>query len=136
MKVSFLFGVTLAFVIAVASSFSYADEKLRFSEGVEPITFGMVKKHIKIGESTQENVIRLFGSPDNMVLRKGKEMWIYDRFKVETNVSSESGYGTIIFAGLSKNTSFSSISLKTITVIIDFNHEGIVEDLNMRVGGY
>lgn len=96
----------------------------------------MVKKHIKVGNSTQEDVVKLFGSPDNMVMRKGKEIWIYDRFKVETNASSDSGYGTIILAGVSKRSATTSTSVKTITVIIDFNVEGIVEDLNMRVGGY
>ncbi len=100
------------------------------------ITYGMVKKHIEIGKTSQEDVIKLFGSPDNMVMNKKKEMWIYDRFRVETSSKSSSGYGTLLLLGGSSSSSQSSAHTKTITVIIDFDEEGIVEDLNMRVGGY
>ena len=100
------------------------------------LTYGMVKKNIKIGQSTQEDVVRLFGSPDNMVMRKNKEIWIYDRYRVETDTSSVSGYGTIILAGGSKSSTTTSTRVKTITVIIDFNTAGVVEDFSMRVGGY
>jgi len=100
------------------------------------ITYGMVKKHIVIGKTSQEDIIKLFGSPDNMVMKKNKEIWIYDRFRVENSSSSSSGYGTLILLGGSSNTSNTSTHTKTITVIIDFDEESIVEDFNMRVGGY
>lgn len=100
------------------------------------ITYGMAKKHIVIGKTSQEDVIKLFGSPDNMVMKKNKEIWIYDRFRVESSSSSSSGYGTLILLGGSTNSSNTSTYTKTITIIIDFNETGIVEDFNMRVGGY
>jgi len=100
------------------------------------LTYGMVKKNIKIGQSTQEDVVKLFGSPDNMVMRKSKEIWIYDRYRVETDTTTASGYGTIILAGGSKSSTTTSTRVKTITVIIDFSTSGVVEDFSMRVGGY
>lgn len=100
------------------------------------LTYGMVKKNIKVGQSTQEDVIKIFGSPDNMVMRKNKEIWVYDRYRVETDTSTASGYGTILLAGGSQSTTSTSTRVKTITVIIDFNASGIVEDFSMRVGGY
>ena len=100
------------------------------------LTYGMVKKNIKIGQSNQEDVVKLFGSPDNMVMRKNKEIWVYDRYRVETDTTTASGYGTIILAGGSQSSTTTSTRVKTITVIIDFTPAGVVEDLSMRVGGY
>ena len=100
------------------------------------LTYGMVKKNIKVGQSNQEDVVKLFGSPDNMVMRKNKEIWVYDRYRVETDTRTASGYGTIILAGGSQSSTTTSTRVKTITVIIDFTPTGIVEDLSMRVGGY
>lgn len=100
------------------------------------LTYGMVKKNIKVGQSTQEDVIKLFGSPDNMVMRKNKEIWVYDRYRVETDTTTSSGYGTILLAGGGGSSTSTSTRVKTITVIIDFNSNSIVEDFSMRVGGY
>jgi outer membrane protein assembly factor BamE (lipoprotein component of BamABCDE complex) len=100
------------------------------------LTYGMVKKHIKVGQSNQEDVVKLFGSPDNMVMRRNKEVWVYDRYRVETDTTTSSGYGTILLAGGSQSSTSISTRVKTITVIIDFTPSGVVEDLNMRVGGY
>ena len=100
------------------------------------LTYGMAKKNIKIGETTQADVIKLFGSPDNMILKDDKEMWIYDRFRVESESSSSSGYGTILVAGIGGTSSKNSSYVKTITIIINFDSNSVVEDYNMRVGGY
>ncbi|TSA53245.1 MAG: hypothetical protein D4R45_05860 [Planctomycetaceae bacterium] len=103
------------------------------------ITFGMIKKHIVRGSTNQEQVIKLFGSPDNMVMKKDKEIWIYDRHRVvsETKSDSSSGYGTIILFGRSAQTAKfeHSTSVRTLTVIVEFVN-GIVSDYTMREGGY
>jgi hypothetical protein len=121
--------VMLGIFLGALSPIGYSQE-----EGA--ISYGMVKKHVKPGESTQVEILKLFGSPDNMVLKKGKETWVYDRFKVETSVSTESGYGTIILAGTKTSKMTTSTSVRNLTVIIEFTASGIVEDLSMRVGGY
>ena len=100
------------------------------------ITYGMVKKHITVGSTSQADVVKLFGSPDNMVMKKQQEMWIYDRFRVEASSSSSSGYGTLILLGGMSGRSSSSTRTETLTVIIEFDKSGIVEDYSMRVGGY
>jgi hypothetical protein len=100
------------------------------------ISYGMAKKNIVVGKTSQEDVIKLFGSPDNMVLKSNKEIWIYDRFRVETSNKTSSGYGTVILLGRNSSNSHSSTYTKTITLIIDFEENGVVEDFNMRVGGY
>ncbi|OEU65789.1 MAG: hypothetical protein BA863_09985 [Desulfovibrio sp. S3730MH75] len=104
--------------------------------GGSEITYGVAKKNIVIGKTRQEDVIKLFGSPDNMIMRQGRELWIYDRFRVESSSESSSGYGTLILFGGSSRKSTVSTQTKTLTVILDFNKVGIVEDFSMRVGGY
>ena len=71
-----------------------------------------------------------------MILKDGKEMWIYDRFRVESESSSSSGYGTILIAGVAGTSSKTSSYTKTITIIINFDSNTVVEDYQMRVGGY
>ena len=102
----------------------------------DKMTYGMAKKHIKIGETTQADILKLFGSADNMVMNNGKETWVYDKFRVESESNSSSGYGTILLAGASSNKSSSSTHTRTLTVIVKFDKSGVVEDYNMREGGY
>ena len=109
------------------------------NQKVQKISFEMMKKSIKIGSTTQEEIVKLFGSADNIIMKGNKEIWIYDRYKVESKSSSKSSfkYGTLILVGgNSRNSnSSSSTSIQTLTVIIDFTNN-IVTDLNMRKGGY
>lgn len=114
------------------------------------ISFGLIKRDLIIGKSTQEDVIRRFGSPNNMVLSGGGrgEMWIYDRIKSESalhSISSSSGIGVGIggssggiAAGTSSRTGSASTttSVRTLTVILDFDPQGILKDISARQGSY
>ncbi|MDO8713323.1 MAG: hypothetical protein Q7K13_02440 [Polynucleobacter sp.] len=121
-------------VTLISTGIAYGSDEPVVKESA--LSYGMIKKHVKSGTTSQLDIVKLFGSPDNMVLKKGKETWIYDRFKIETSVLSESSYGSIIIAGSKSSKLTSSSIMKNITVIIEFSEDGIVEDLSMRVGGY
>jgi hypothetical protein len=113
------------------------------------LSYGLVKRHIAIGRSTQEDVIRLFGSPNNMVYKSDRsEMWIYDRFSADSFSQTKAmsgGFGAMGasetggMAGssaTSKSSTRSRSSVRTLTVIIDFDTDGVVSDINARQGGY
>lgn len=100
------------------------------------ITIGLVKKYVHVGTTKQEEVIAAFGSPDNIILRNERELWVYDKMKVETNTATNSSYASILIAGTKSSTTSASISVKAITVMIDFDKNGIVDDLRVRTGGY
>lgn len=121
----------MCFALAGAA---YANDESKEKDST--LSYGMVKKNVQVGITTQLDVLKIFGSPDNMVLKKGKEVWIFDRFKVETKSSTESEYGTILIAGSKSSKSTTSSTMKNITVIIEFTESGTVEDFSMRVGGY
>lgn len=133
-KLSSISTKTLLCACLLFGSHANASDDSKEKESV--LSYGMVKKNVLVGVSTQLEILKIFGSPDNMVLKKGKEVWIFDRFKVETNVSTESEYGTIIIAGRKSSKLTTSTTMKNITVIIEFGESGTVEDFSMRVGGY
>ena len=115
----------------------FAQEKdINVSLKSSELTFGTAKKNIKPGITKQEDIVSIFGSADNMIMRDGKETWIYDRLKVETSTSAECSFINLLIVGGSNRSSNVSSSTKNLTLIIKFDSKGIVEDFNVRSGGY
>ena len=115
----------------------FAQEKdINVSLKSSELTFGTAKKNIKPGITKQEDIVSIFGSADNMIMRDGKETWIYDRLKVETSTSAEGSFINLLIVGGSNRSSNVSSSTKNLTLIIKFDSKGIVEDFNVRSGGY
>ena len=116
---------------------SYAQEKdVNISLKSSELTFGTAKKHIKPGVTKQEEIVSIFGSADNLVMRDGRETWIYDRLQVETSTSSEGNFINLLIVGTNNRTSNVTTRTKNLTLIIKFDAKGIVEDFNVRSGGY
>ena len=107
------------------------------------MTVGIVQKEIQVGMS-QGDVATALGSP-NIVTRdkKGKETWIYDKIATEASYSRSSGSvgggagaggvaGTTLLLGLltggySRDAGAASTTQKTLTVIIKFDENQLVE---------
>lgn len=117
------------------------------------LSYGMVKKYVKVGESTQADVVKLFGAANNMTIDSaGNELWIYDQFYSESYTDSSSSSGGIgaagggaggggaggLLGGLSQGQSNSTrrSTTRTLTVIIEFDKQGIVTEYSARSGGY
>lgn len=113
------------------------------------LSYGMVKKLLVAGKTSQSEVVKAFGAPNNMTYAPGgSELWIYDHVRTETTTaaaSSRAGIGIgsgagqgVIGAGLSGSSSSTvhSSSVRTLTVIIEFDRSGIVTSHSARVGGY
>lgn len=116
------------------------------------ITYGMVKRQIQRGETTQAEVLRLFGSPNNLTKEDDSELWIYDVTSTEAytvgsheRVGGAIGGGGVVgaggiggFATGSTGTSVTSYSTstRTLTVIIEFDPKGVVKDYSARSARY
>ena len=125
------------FLILLSTINLFAQDKdVNISLKSSELTFGTAKKNIKPGVTKQEEIVTIFGSADNMVMRDGKETWIYDRLKVETSTTSEGSFINLLIVGGSNRSSNVSTSTKNLTLIIKFDSKGIVEDFNVRSGGY
>ena len=121
--------------ILITGSFSQ-DKDVNISLKSSELTFGTTKKHIKPGVTKQEEIVSIFGSADNLVMRDGKETWIYDRLQVETSTSAEGNFINLLIVGANNRTSNVTTRTKNLTLIIKFDAKGIVEDFNVRSGGY
>jgi len=127
----------ILFSVSFLLTKTYAQDKdVNISLKSSELTFGTAKKHIKPGVTKQEEIVSIFGSADNLVMRDSKETWIYDRLQVETSTSSEGNFINLLIVGANNRTSNVTTRTKNLTLIIKFDAKGIVEDFNVRSGGY
>jgi len=107
------------------------------------VTVGLVQKEIRVGMSGAD-VAAALGSP-NIVTRdnQGRESWIYDKIATEASYSDSSGNvsggvraagiagDTLLLgnvgAGASRSKGASATTQRTLTVIIRFDPNGLVE---------
>ena len=127
----------LIILLSILTLRSFAQDKdVNISLKSSELTFGTAKKNIKPGITKQEEIVSIFGSADNLVMRDGKETWIYDRLQVETSTSSEGNFINLLIVGANNRTSNVTTRTKNLTLIIKFDAKRIVEDFNVRSGGY
>jgi len=99
------------------------------------LTPGMAGKHIIKGETTQTEVLEIFGPPDLVTKRGTVETWAFDRISTEeAHVAGILGGGGLIGAGAvggivsgGKRTA----TTKTIMLLVYFNEGGIVKDYSV-----
>ena len=109
----------------------------------DPASYGMAKKTLKVGETTQQNVLEIFGAPNIVTKGTGDvlEVWTYEKVSSEF-VASQAGVsggggvsadmsrklpflGGGLFGGYSKQKGSSSV--RTVTLIIKFDNNEIVK---------
>jgi len=117
------------------------------------LTYGALKKHLKVGSTTQGDVLKMFGSPNNMTLSSGgTEIWVYDKIRTEMSSNSSrnsvggiagGGFGVgsgAVGAGIggsSVNSSSGVVSsTETLTVLMEFDKNSILTDYSIRTGRY
>jgi outer membrane protein assembly factor BamE (lipoprotein component of BamABCDE complex) len=116
------------------------------------MTLGIVQKEIRVGMSQADVAIAL-GSP-NIVTRdsSGKETWIYDKIATEASYSKSSGNvkgaagaggipGStlllgIIGGGASRDSGAASTTQKTLTVVIKFDENALVETFSYHMSKF
>ena len=96
------------------------------------LTAGMVKKSVIRGETTQTEVLEIFGPPDLLTHTAGAETWTYD--KTTYDFETTSSYFTVVLAGAGKDTARSSS--RSTMVIIYFDANEVVRDFRLSVVRY
>lgn len=126
-------------LLALVSAGAVAKDAKEQSDASRAFTLGLVQKELRPGLG-QADVAERLGSP-NIVTRDrdGHEAWIYDKVASEVEVSSGSvglgGLGSGAsgsfagFLGLSagKRSEKAKSTQKTLTVVVRFSAEGVVE---------
>ena len=93
------------------------------------LTAGMAKKTIVKGQTTESEVLEVFGPPDLVTHRDNLQIWTYDKLRYD--VENSGGYLTIGLAGVGGGGSKSS-STSTM-LIIYFDERDVVRDYRMNV---
>ena len=92
------------------------------------LTAGKVKMEIKKGITTQEEILKIFGSPNIVTKnRDNDEVWNFSRMSFESAYGSESG-GFILWGG---SRAMSSSTTKSFDLIIIFDNKDVVKDYSI-----
>lgn len=92
------------------------------------LTPGMAKRTMVKGQTTQAEVLEVFGPPDLVTHRDGLEIWTYD--KTRYDVQSSGGYFTILIAGAaSQRVTSSSVSTM---LIVYFDENDVMRDYRLN----
>lgn len=105
-----------------------------------PLTSGQVSLTLKKNQTTQTEVIEVFGAP-NLVTSSsnGDESWTYQKHATISTASSTTAYATIFLFGGSSRSSGLEQSSRTMTLIIKFKElNGIktVVDFSSRASSF
>lgn len=113
------------------------------------LTQGMAQMTLKVGETTQTEVIEVFGAPNLTTLdATGQEVWVYDRQATVTATGS-SGFsiGMLLGAGdggvagggglgFGKSKSKTTQTQRTMTLVIKFGADKKVTDFKSRSSSF
>lgn len=113
------------------------------------LTHGMAQLYLRVGTTTQMEVLQAFGGPNITTLDgDGREVWVYDRFAT-VSASKDSGFsiGMLVGAGgggvagggglgFGSSKSKSSTSTRSMTLIIKFGPDKRVVDFKSRSSSF
>lgn len=92
------------------------------------LTFGVVKSQIAKGKTTQEEILKIFGSPNIITKNKDNdEVWNYSRMSYKTSEGSDGG--TVIFWSGSR--AMTTATTASFDLIIIFDKNDVVIDYSV-----
>jgi hypothetical protein len=113
------------------------------------LTHGMAQMTLRVGQTTQMEVLDTFGAPNITTLDgEGREVWVYDRHATVTAQSSsgfsvgmlaaggDGGVGAAGGLGFGKKKARSSQSSRTMTLVIKFAPDKRVIDFKSRSSSF
>lgn len=97
------------------------------------LTHGMAKGNLVKGQTTQLEVMEMFGGPNVMTTNKsGETVWVYNRIS-----SSSQGKSQSLYLFIYGSTSFGTSShVRSFTCIITFDDNDVVKDYSVRSAQY
>lgn len=126
MKIKTILNIALVAGSAVLLSACAAQQPKQ--KTTNPFTSGQVTMTLKKGVTTKAQVIQSFGSP-NIVTQnaQGNSEFIYQKNMQVQSSSNSSGYVTVILAGLGGDSHKAKQGSKTMTLIITFDKNDVVQ---------
>lgn len=126
-------GLFLGLLSSCAGPAYFYDQAYGSTE--QNFTLGMVQREICPGMS-QEDVAAAIGSPNIVTKDQGnKETWIYDKIATEVRRSESSGL-CLFFRRGCDNVARLDKTQKTLTIVIKFNENKCVEDIDYHASKF
>jgi hypothetical protein len=89
--------------------------------GEQRLTLGTVRREIRRGIPAAA-VAEALGAPNIVATDdRGREVWTYDRIATERTFVDESGDAGPVLVGYARNTGMSTVSQRSLTVIVKFD---------------
>lgn len=102
-----------------------------------PYTHGNVQLSLVKGQTTQSDVLEIFGAPNVATVDgEGREVWTYQKNATLVKSTTADSYGTIILAGAQKTSTRFESSSRTMTLIIKFDSNKRVVDFSSRTSSF
>ena len=132
-KESNMYKALIAFTL-IASCYS---SSAALAQTNNSLTHGAVQMSVKVGETTQDQVLESFGAPNiTSIDGTGQEVWVYERHSTVTSSQSQGGYATLGIVGGSKSKKREEVSTRQTTLIIKFDSRKIVSDFKSRSSSF
>lgn len=141
------FQAAIAAAVAVVSASVPASAKDK--DEANALTHGMVQMTLKVGQTTQTEILENFGGPNiTTVDGTGQEMWVYDRhatvsydkqsgFSIGLGIGGGGGgVGAGGGLGFGSKKGKSSTSTRAMTLIIKFDANKVVSDFKSRSSSF
>jgi outer membrane protein assembly factor BamE (lipoprotein component of BamABCDE complex) len=104
------------------------------------LTHGNVQMNLKLGETSQTQVLEVFGAPNiTSIDGTGQEVWTYQRAATVSQSTSSSGFWTVLLTGpaallggQSQEAAGLEQTQRTMTLIIKFDEKKILSDFRSR----
>jgi len=120
-----LFLVVTIFLAAGCVSFPKGEEKSLQSS----LTFAVVKSKIIKGQTTQDEILKTFGSPNIITKnRSNDEVWNYNRMSYRAVSGTNQGPAGIFSSG---ERAMSTATTESFDLIITFDDNGVVKDYSV-----
>ena len=137
------FGVLIALLSALSTSVLLSsacivrETRVEAEPTADPLTHGNVQLTLRSGVTTKNEVLESFGAP-NITTRdsEGKEVWTYQRYGRVIESSRAASYATVLLFGSQQQRGGVESSNRSMTLIITFNDDDIVDSFNSRYSSF
>ncbi len=137
MRISSFACLLLAFSLAGCASQRQGLGQGPTEEERNPLTHGNVQLHLRVGQTSQAQVLDVFGPPDIATIDgSGKEVWTFKRSASVSRSRTGSGGFFLLLGGYNRTTSSAENTQRRMTLLIKFNEKKIVSDFKSRTSSF
>jgi len=103
------------------------------AEDSSPFTHGNAQLKLVKGETTQAEVLEVFGAPNVATIDGGgREVWTYQKHATVSSASSSSSYWTVVLLGGEQLRGQAERSSRSMTLILKFDETDTLYDFRSR----